>query len=106
MAVYPTMSKKQKLKSREFNSGLILTIVFSMVLLNLFFNFFNILSSVIRGSIGLVSYPICAFFIIVGILKMLDVRIKVTNKTILLIILWLVAFISILQIPTSVFNKV
>lgn len=76
-----------------------------MLFLNLFFNIFNVLSSFIRGSIGLVSYPICIFFIVVGLLKMFDVSIKVSKKSILLIILWLIGFISILHIPTSIYSK-
>ena len=105
LAVYPTISKKHKLKTKQFNSGLIMLVVFSMLLLNLFFDVFNVFSGFVRGSLGLVSYPICILFIIIGLLKMFDVNIKASKKAILLSILWTIGFISIVHIPTSQFSE-
>ena len=82
-----------------------MVVLFAMIFLNLFFDVFNILSSFIRGSIGLVAYPLCIFFVVIGVLKMMDINIKANKKTILLSILWIIGFISIIQIPTASFNK-
>ena len=101
MAVYPTKTHKINNKNRKLKAGITLTTVFSLVLLLLLFNFFEILTIFITGAIGLIIYPLCVFFIILGIMLMVNKEIKTTKTITTFAILWLCVFVLILQMATS-----
>lgn len=88
-------------KSRKLKAGITLTSVFSILLLLLVFNFFEIFTKLILGSFGLFFYPLCLFFIVFGILLMLNKDIKVSKSIITFLILWIITFVLILQLATS-----
>ena len=53
------------------------------------------------GTFGLLIYPLCLFFIILGIMLMLNKEIKTTKSILVFSILWLITFVLILQLATS-----
>lgn len=101
LAIYPTKSSKLNKKSRKFKVGLTLTCVFSVIFLLLSFNFFKILTKSIVGTFGLLIYPLCIFFIVLGILFMLNKSIKTSKSIATCLIVWLAIFVLILQMATS-----
>ena len=64
MAIYPTKTSKLNNKSKRLKKGLTLISVFSILLLLVAINVFEIFSIIILGSIGLLFYPLCLFFIV------------------------------------------
>lgn len=101
MAIYPTKSKKINEKSRKLKTGIVLTTVFSLLLILLSFNFIEIFTIFMLGTFGLILYPICIFFIVLGILYMCNKEIKTSKSLLLFSIFWLVTFVLILQLATS-----
>lgn len=101
MPVYPTKSNKKNARNRRFKCGVILTTLFSILLVFLLFNFFEILSITLLGTFGLILYPISVFFIVIGIMLMLNKHIKTTKSILILSIVWLCVFTLILQMATS-----
>jgi len=75
--------------------------IFSSLLIIVVFNFFNIFSIVTLGAIGLFFYPICIFFIFVGVMKVINKPIKANKPISILLFLWVVVFILIMQMLTS-----
>ena len=55
----------------------------------------------ILGSIGLVFYPICIFFLIVGFLLVFNKPIRTSKAIVFLSIAWISVFVLILQLATS-----
>lgn len=102
MAIYPTKSSKINNKSKKFKAGVTLTCIFSVLIILLAFNFFEILTKFFMGTFGLIIYPICLFFIILGILLMLNKQIKTTKTILIFSILWMITFVLILQLATSI----
>jgi uncharacterized membrane protein YozB (DUF420 family) len=58
--------------------------VFSILFILVAFNFFEIFSISILGSIGLLFYPLSLFFIVLGILLICNKPIKATKSLIIL----------------------
>lgn len=101
MAIYPTKMSKINSKSKKFKAGIALTSIFSVLLILLVFNFFQVFTKLMVGTFGLLIYPICLFCIILGILLMLNKEIKTTKSILIFSILWIITFILILQLATS-----
>jgi len=101
LAVYPTKTHKINSKNRKLKIGITLTTVFSLILLMLVFNLFEIFTIFMTGVFGLIIYPICIFFIVVGILLMCNKDIKTSKSVVVFSILWLCIFVLILQMATS-----
>lgn len=101
MAIYPTKSSKLNNKSRKFKVGLALTCVFSVIFLLLSFNFFKVVTKSLVGTFGLLIYPLCLFFVVLGILLMLNKSINTSKSIATCLIIWLAVFVLILQMATS-----
>lgn len=101
MAVYPTKTHKLNNKNSKLKIGVTLTTVFSLILFLLVFNFFKIFTIFLIGVFGLIIYPICLFFIILGILLMCNQEVKVSKSIVVFSIIWLCIFVLILQMATS-----
>ena len=101
MAVYSTKTNRNKSRNNMLRLGWSLISIFSVLLLLVAFNFFNIISIIVLGSIGLLFYPICLFFIFIGIMLVVNKHIKVTKAIILFSIAWLCVFVLIMQMLTS-----
>ncbi len=101
MAVYSTKTNRNKSRSNTLKLGWSLIGVFSVLLLIVSFNFLNIMSIVITGSFGLLFYPLCLFFIIIGIMKVINKPIRVTKTIVILTIVWVCIFVLIMQMLTS-----
>ena len=101
MAIYPTKTSKISNKNKKLKVGIALTSVFSIFLILLVFNFFQIFTKFILGTFGLLIFPICLFFVILGILFMLNKTIKTSKSILIFSILWSFVFILILQLATS-----
>lgn len=101
MAVYSTKTNRNKNRNNQLKLGWSLIGVFSALFLTVAFNFFDIISIIIHGSIGLLFYPLCLFFIFIGIMLVANKPIKVTRQIIIFSILWLIVFILIMQMITS-----
>ena len=84
LAIYSTKTSKINNKTKKFKAGITLTCIFSLLFILLAFNFFQIFTKFMIGTFGLLIYPLCLFFITLGILLMLNKDIK-TTKTILLL---------------------
>lgn len=101
MAVYSTKTNRNKNRSNMLKLGWSLIGVFSLLFLTVAFNFFDIISIIILGSIGLLFYPLCLFLIFIGIMFVANKPIKVTKSIIAFSISWLVIFVMIMQMITS-----
>ena len=101
MAIYPTKTSKLNNRNLRLRKGITLISVFSLLLLLVVFNFFEMFSIIILGSFGLIFYPICLFFITVGILTLCNKSIVTSKSITTFSILWLIIFVMILQIATS-----
>lgn len=101
LAIYPTKTSKINNKSKKFKTGITLSCVFSVLFVLLAFNFFQILTKIFVGTFGLLIYPVCLFFVVLGILLMLNKNIKTSKPIIVFSILWLTIFMLILQLATS-----
>ena len=101
LAIYPTKTSKINNKSKKFKTGIVLSCIFSVLFVLLAFNFFQILTKIFVGTFGLLIYPICLFFVVLGILLMLNKNIKSSKPIVIFSILWLIIFMLILQLATS-----
>lgn len=101
LAIYPTKTSKINNKSKKFKTGITLSCVFSVLFVLLAFNFFQILTKIFVGTFGLLIYPVCLFFVVLGILLMLNKNIKTSKPIIVFSVLWLTIFMLILQLATS-----
>ena len=101
MAIYSTKTSKINNKTKKFKAGITLTCIFSLLFILLAFNFFQIFTKFMIGTFGLLIYPLCLFFITLGILLMLNKDIKTTKSILIFSIFWLITFILILQLATS-----
>lgn len=101
MAIYPTKTSQLKLRKKMLGLGVTLISVFSILLLLVAFNFFEIFNILILGTFGLFFYPICLFFIVLGILIVCNKDVKASKSLIVFSCLWLFVFLLILQLATS-----
>ena len=101
MAIYSTKSNKLNHRKKKIKLGIALISIFSVLLLLVSFNLFKIFSIIVLGSIGLLFYPLCLFFILLGILILCNKTINVSRSIIVLSILWLCFFVLIMQLATS-----
>ena len=101
MAVYPTKTNKLNKKNRKLKAGIALTSVFSLIFLLLVFNLIEIFNIFMLGTFGLILYPLCIFFIVLGILLMCNKSIATSKSIVTFCILWLCVFVLILQMATS-----
>lgn len=101
MAIYPTKTSQLKLRKKMIGLGVSLISTFSILLLLVAFNFFEIFNIIILGTFGLFFYPICLFFIILGILILCKKQIKASKSLIIFSCAWLFVFLLILQLATS-----
>ncbi|MBE5738404.1 MAG: hypothetical protein E7354_01540 [Clostridiales bacterium] len=101
MAVYPTKTNELNIKNTRLKRGITLTSVFFVLLALLSFNFFKIFNIIILGSFGLLVYPLCIFFVVIGILNICNKEIVVSKRIVIYSIVWLCVFTLILQAITS-----
>jgi len=101
LAIYPTKTHKLNNRNRKFKTGVTLTTIFSLILILLVFNFIEIFTIFMTGVFGLIIYPLCLFFIVLGILLMCNKEIKTSKSIIVFSIIWLCIFALILQLATS-----
>ena len=94
-------SKKRKIKNKKLKFGIALIVIFSLIALNLIFNIFSPIRNVLLGSIGLLSFVLCACFIAIGVLNILDKSIKVKPTMVIVLCVWIILFITLLQVFTS-----
>lgn len=101
MAIYPTKTSQLKLRKKMLGLGVSLISVFAILLLLVAFNVFEIFNILILGILGLFFYPICLFFITLGILIVCKKQIKASKSLIIFSCAWIVVFLLILQLATS-----
>lgn len=101
MAIYPTKTSKLNYRKNRLRLGVTLICIFSILLTLVAFNFLEIFTIIALGSIGLLFYPICLFFITLGIFLCCNKTIKISKIMIILISLWIIFFVLILQLATS-----
>lgn len=101
MAVYPTKTNELNIKNTRLKRGITLISVFFVLLVLLSFNFIKIFNITILGTFGLVVYPLCIFFIVLGILNLCNKEITVSRSIVIVSIVWLCIFTLILQLATS-----
>ena len=102
MAIYrnKSMSIKNK-KNPRYKFGVALLLTFSPILLNLLLNFALLFNSFFLGVFGLSIYAISAFFIVLGIMFMLNKKVNVNTSIIIYSIFSVALFITLLHISTS-----
>lgn len=101
MAIYPTKTSQLKLRKKMLGLGVSLISIFSVLLLLVAFNVFEIFNILILGTLGLFFYPVCIFFIVLGILIVCKKQVKTSKSLICLACLWIFVFLLILQMATS-----
>lgn len=101
MAIYPTKSSQLNYRKKVVGLGVSLISIFSILLILVSFDFFHIFNIIILGTFGLFFYPICLFFIVLGILIICKKPIKASRSVIVLSSFWLLVFLLILQLATS-----
>ena len=101
MAVYPTKTSMLNKRKTKFNVGISLATIFSLLLLFLVFDLLPIFTIIVIGIFGLLIYPVSIFFVVLGILLILNKELKTSKITVLLSILWVIFFVLILQLATS-----
>ena len=101
MAIYPTKSSQLNYRKKILGLGISLISIFSILLILVCFDFFEIFTIFVLGTIGLLFYPLCLFFIALGIIILCNKKIKVSKSMIILLCLWLFVFVLILQLATS-----
>lgn len=89
------------MRNKKFRLGISLISVFSALLILVASNLLKTLTISVIGIFGLLFYPVCLFFVILGILLLLDKKIKVTKSIIILSCVWVVLFVLIMQLATS-----
>ena len=101
MAVYSNKTSKLNHRRSRLRLATSLISVFSVLLVLVLFDLIEIFSITILGTFGLLFYPICLFFITLGILLIFNKPIKASKSTIVLSIVWLCVFTLIMQMLTS-----
>ncbi len=103
MPTYPNRRNSINVKKRKTESklGIILICVFSILLLELVFNLIPFFNQFLYGVIGLTIYPICLFFIALGIMKLRRVKIKLVNTEIVYLIASFVCLLALVHLFTS-----
>lgn len=89
------------MKNTRLKRGITLISIFFILLLLITFNFIEIFTIAILGSFGLIVYPLCVFFIVIGIMQICGKEINVSKKIVAYSIVWLCIFTLILQLVTS-----
>ncbi len=103
MPIYPSnkssiVSKKKKHQSRL---GISLVCVFSILVLILMLNIFPFFSTFVYGVLGISIYPISLFFIIFGVMKIRRMKIKLSSKEVIYLILSAICLIAMAHLYTS-----
>ena len=101
MGIYSAKTSKFNYRKNRLKLGISLICIFSILLLLIAFDLVEIFTIICLGSIGLLFYPLCLFFITLGILITCNKPIKASKSIILLSIAWLCVFVLILQLATS-----
>lgn len=102
MAIYPTKSHNLNTKNKKINTGIIITCVFSILLILLSFNLLQIFTKLVLGVFGLVIYPISIFFIVLGIMLICNKSIRTSKSNIICLIFWFIIFTMILHLASSI----
>ena len=101
MAIYQTKTNKLNNIKKKFRIGLTLTLIFSMLSLVLVFNLLPILTITMIGIFGLMIYPLSIFFIIWGILLMLNKSISASKSLIFSTIFLVLSLFLIIHLISS-----
>jgi len=101
LSVYSTKTNKLNYRKNQLRLGISLIVLFSVMLILVGFNFFNIFTILMLGSIGLLFYPLCLFFLIIGILLVANKPLKPSKSITIFSIVWIAIFVLILQLATS-----
>jgi len=101
LAVYSNKTSKLNYRKKRLSLATTLISIFSALLLLVLFDFFEIFSILMLGTFGLLFYPICLFFIFLGILLIINKPIKASKTLIILSVIWIGIFVLIMQMLTS-----
>ena len=81
--------------------GIVLVCVFSLLLIELIFNLIPFFNTFIYGVVGLSIYPVSLFMIAFGIMKIKHVKVKLTTKEIVYLVLCFVCLVGMAHVFTS-----
>lgn len=95
------ITNKGKKQLNKNKLGLTLVVLFSTLLVLLAFNVMPFLNSILFGIFGLVTYVAVIATIIVGVMLMLDKQVFLETQEIIFMIIWLIVFISIVHLSTT-----
>lgn len=101
MAIYSKNSNKKLTKSALKKTGITFVSVFGVLLINLIFNIFPFINSFFLGFLGLFTYAIFLFNIILGIFFICDKQISLNGKTLTLILVTLCLFVCLIHLFTT-----
>lgn len=103
MPVYPSKKSSIVSKRKRYQSkvGIALICVFSILLINMIFNIIGFVNSFLYGAFGLSVYPVSLFFIALGIMKIKRVKVKLSGKELIYLILSFVCLLAIVHVLTS-----
>jgi len=101
LAIYSNKTSKLNYRKKRLGMASALISVFSILLLIVSFDLLEIFTISILGTFGLLFYPLCIFFIVLGILLLINKPIKSSKLILILSILWVCFFVLILQMLTS-----
>ena len=101
MAIYSKNSNKKLSKSALRKTGIAFVSVFGVLFINLVFNIVPFLNSFFLGFLGLFTYAIFLFNIVLGILFILEKQISINGKTLALIIATLCLFVCLIHTITT-----
>lgn len=101
MAIYSKNSNKKLTKSTLKKTGITFVSVFGVLLINLIFNIVPFINSFFLGFLGLFTYAIFLFNIILGIFFICDKQISLNGKTLTLIFVTLCLFVCLIHLFTT-----
>ncbi len=101
MAIYSKNSNKKITNSALRKTGITFVSVFGVLLINLIFNIIPFINSFFLGFLGLFTYAIFLFNVVLGIFFILEKHINLNNKTIALIIVTLCLFVCLIHTFTT-----
>lgn len=101
MAIYSKNSNKKLSKSALKKTGIAFVSVFGVLFINLVFNIIPFINSFFLGFMGLFTYAVFLFNIVIGVFFIFEKQIALNGKTLALLIVTLCLFVCLIHTITT-----
>lgn len=101
MAIYSKNSNKKLSKSALKKTGIAFVSVFGVLFINLVFNIIPFINSFFLGFMGLFTYGVFLFNIVIGVFFIFEKQIALNGKTLALLIVTLCLFVCLIHTITT-----